>query len=104
MSIEHTITRKGVKRHRRKDASLYLKEVWGISRTPKTLAKLAVIGGGPEIEYDGRVPTYTEPGLDAFAEAVLSPAVKSTTELAALKRDAAVLPPISTANQGRAEP
>lgn len=81
MPIEYSPFRKGIKRYRRVDASLYLKELWGISRTPNTLAKLAVTGGGPEIEYDGRIPTYTEPSLDAFAESVLSPPVCSTAEL-----------------------
>ena len=89
MTIKHAPARKGIRRLRRADASWYLLEIWGISRTPKTLAKLAVVGGGPEIEYDGRVPLYTEPGLDAFAEAALSPAVKSTSELAKLRADAA---------------
>jgi hypothetical protein len=85
MSLEHNPARKGVKRHRRSGASQYLMEVWGISRTSKTLAKLAVTGGGPKIEYDGRIPTYTEPGLDAFAESVLSPPVGSTAELASIR-------------------
>ena len=85
MPNEYSPARKGVKRHRRIGASRYLMEVWGISRTSKTLAKLAVTGGGPKIEYDGRIPTYTEPSLDAFAESVLSPPVRSTAELASIR-------------------
>jgi hypothetical protein len=79
MSLEHSPT-KGVRRFRRKEASVYLKEVWGLDYSPKTLAKLACIGGGPEIEYAGRIPTHTEPGLDKFAKAKLSPPVQNTAE------------------------
>ena len=63
MPLEHSPP-KSVRRFRRVQASAYLKEVWGISRSPKTLAKLNVIGGGPLVEYDGRIPLYTEPNLD----------------------------------------
>ena len=70
---------------RRKEASKYLKEIWGISLNPNTLAKLAVTGGGPPFQKDGHFPLYTTPNLDAFAEARLSPEVTSTAELAALK-------------------
>ena len=38
------------------------------------------IGGGPEMEYAARFPTYTQPALDAFARAKLSPPVRNTTE------------------------
>ena len=71
---------KEVRRFRRKDASIYLKETWGIEYAPRTLAKLACVGGGPEMEYAARFPTYTQPALDAFARAKLSPPVRNTTE------------------------
>jgi hypothetical protein len=79
MSPEHSPA-KLVRRYRRTEASTYLKDVWGISRTPKTLAKLNVIGGGPLVEYDGRIPLYTEPNLDDYARGVLSPPVANTSE------------------------
>jgi hypothetical protein len=79
MSLEHS-PRKGVRRFRRKDASVYLKQVWGLDYSPKTLAKLACVGGGPEIEYAGRFPTHTEHGLDKFAREKLSRPVRNTTE------------------------
>ena len=75
------------RRLRRAEASRYLNKEWGISRTPKTLAKLAVTGGGPVFEKDGRIPLYTEPALDDWARAQLSPPVSSTAELAALRAD-----------------
>ena len=81
------------RRLRRVEASRYLLENWGIRRTPKTLAKLAVTGGGPVFEKDGRFPLYTEPRLDDWARAQLSPPVSSTAELAAIR-----------AGDGHAEP
>ena len=69
------------RRLRRDVASAYLGEEWGISRTPKTLAKEAVNGGGPTMEYDGRIPLYTTDNLDKYAARVLSAPVKSTAEL-----------------------
>ena len=71
---------KGVRRYRRSEASKYLKEMWGLDYAPRTLAKLACIGGGPEMEYAGRFPTYTDPALDAFARSKLSRPVRSTSE------------------------
>ena len=79
MSPEHN-PEKGVRRYRRPDASKYLKEVWDLTYVPRTLAKLACIGGGPEMEYAGRFPLYTEAALDAFVRSKLSPPVRSTSE------------------------
>ncbi len=70
-------------------ASTYLKTEWGISRTPKTLAKEAVTGGGPTMEYDGRIPLYTTGSLDEYATGALSAPVKSTAELRMQKADEA---------------
>ena len=77
------------RRLRRKEASAYLREEWGISRTPTTLAKLATIGGGPPYEKDGRIPLYTPPVLDSWARSVLSPLIHSTADLAQQKSAAA---------------
>lgn len=74
---------------RRDGASAYLFDRWGIKRTPKTLAKLAVIGGGPRFRKDGIRPLYDPADLDEWAQGRLSPLVSSTAELAALKRQAA---------------
>lgn len=65
-------------RLRRAEASAYLKDKWGISRTPGTLAKLAVIGGSPAFQYDGRIPLYPVEELDAWAQSQLS-ALKTST-------------------------
>jgi hypothetical protein len=69
-----------IKRLRRTEASEYLKEIHGISRTPGTLAKLAVTGGGPRFQHVGRIPLYPIEELDKWAETVLSPLRSSTTD------------------------
>lgn len=70
-----------VRRLNRQEASQYLLDKWGMRRTPKTLAKLAVTGDGPMFEKDGRIPLSTEEMLDEFARRQLSPPVFSTSEL-----------------------
>jgi len=66
---------------RRSDAAEYLRCEWGIPCATKTLAKLAVIGGGPVFRKAGRTPLYPEDALDDWAERKLSPRVRSTSEL-----------------------
>lgn len=83
MSLQHAPT-KNTKRYRRIDASEYLKATWGLSYVPNTLAKLATLGGGPPMEYAGRIPLYPQDGLDAWARSKISPRVNSTSERAAL--------------------
>ena len=70
-----------IRRLRREAASRYLDDTWGIGRTPNTLAKLAVIGGGPMFRKDGRFPLYEADDLDDWARHQLSPPVRSTAEL-----------------------
>jgi hypothetical protein len=65
---------------RRQAAAEYLRTHWGIPCSPKTLAKLACIGGGPIYRLYGRIPLYSHAQLDAFAEAKLSKPVRSTSE------------------------
>ncbi len=75
-----------LRRMRRSEASAYLYDKWGITRTPGTLAKLASTGGGPVLEYDGRIPLHTPEALDNWARAQLSPPVASTSEHIVLKQ------------------
>lgn len=63
---------------RRKEASRYLQSKWNISRTPGTLAKLAVVGGGPKFKYAGRLPMYPVSELDSWAEGLFSGLLTST--------------------------
>ena len=74
------------RRLRRPEASAYLQGKWGISRTPKTLAKLAVTGGGPSYQKDGRFPLYLKSDLDDWVRSRLSPSVTSTAELSAIMK------------------
>ncbi|MFT7569459.1 MAG: hypothetical protein ACI9JL_000478 [Paracoccaceae bacterium] len=64
----------------RKDASEYLLRVHGVSRKPKTLAKLACVGGGPKFRKDGRFPLYPVIELDAYARTKLGELVSSNAE------------------------
>ena len=66
-------------RMRRKQASEYLLEVHGVSLSPATLAKLAVIGGSPPFRKDGPFPLYERDGLDIFAIRRLGPLRESTS-------------------------
>jgi hypothetical protein len=65
---------------RRQAAAEYLRTYWGVPCSPKTLAKLACVGGGPVYRLFGRIPLYSHTDLDAFAEAKLSKPVRSTSE------------------------
>jgi hypothetical protein len=68
------------RRLRRTEASNYLREKYGISRKPTTLAKLATMGGGPRFQRANRVPLYPEPELDRWAEGLMSPLMSSTSD------------------------
>ena len=49
--------------------------------SPKTLAKLAVVGGSPPFRKVGRIPLYAVSDLDEWAMAKIGPRVSSTSEL-----------------------
>jgi hypothetical protein len=63
----------------RKQASEFLTS-HGFGVAPRTLAKLACIGGGPAFRHFGRKVRYERPALLEWAEARLSPALRSTSE------------------------
>ena len=65
---------------RRKLAANYLSDHWGIQTAASTLAKLAVIGGGPRFHRAGRCPLYPEAELDRYAEAKLGKLRRSTSD------------------------
>lgn len=67
---------------RRKAASDYLHEIYGLDRAPTTLAKLAVVGGGPIFRRVGRVPLYSTDDLDEWVASKLSGPMRSTSEAA----------------------
>jgi hypothetical protein len=65
---------------RRREASAYLHDRYSICRAPSTLAKLAVVGGGPRFRHVGRVPIYPVGELDAFAASITSALKTSTSD------------------------
>lgn len=68
----------------RADAADYLKSRWAMPCTKSTLAKYAVLGGGPEFRKLGRYPVYETAALDAWARSRLSEKpYRSTAEYAA---------------------
>lgn len=71
---------------RRSDAAKHVTDTWGIPLSPKTLAKLAVVGGGPKFRKAGRVPLYDPANLDEWARTKLSSLVASTSELVRASR------------------
>ena len=84
MPQEHKTARM-VRRYRRVAASSYLREAWNLDYAPRTLAKLACVGGGPPMEYAGRFPLYPEDGLNEWAAAKIGPRVNSTSEVRQIK-------------------
>lgn len=65
---------------RRKDASAFLREMYGIELEPSTLAKYAVKGGGPEFHKVNRTVLYPVPSLKAWATAKLGKPRTTTSE------------------------
>lgn len=66
---------------RRQEAANYITETYNFPCSAKTLAKLAVVGGGPRFFKAGKFPLHDIPDLDAWAQAKLSEKVSSTAEL-----------------------
>jgi hypothetical protein len=56
---------------RRSEAATYVTNNY-FPCSPKTLAKLCVIGGGPAYRKAGRVPVYETADLDAWAHAKIA--------------------------------
>ncbi len=68
-------------RLRRTQASKYLRETWGVERSPGTLAKIACCSSaGPRFQHAGRIPLYPISELDSWAESILSPLKSSTSD------------------------
>jgi hypothetical protein len=70
---------------RRSEAAKYLREIFNIPCESSSLRTMACKGTGPAFQKCGRYPLYAEPDLDAFAMAKMSPKVRSTSELTALR-------------------
>jgi len=79
MDTENVVTRPATRFLRRAEASEYIKSTWGIPCAVRTLAKLAVIGGGPLFHRSGRLPLYTQSDLDRWAASKISGKYASTS-------------------------
>jgi hypothetical protein len=62
---------------RRKQASEYLREIWGLDRTVGTLTQDAFHGRGPDFVYINGVPYYQPSAIDAWIKAQLVPTKQS---------------------------
>ena len=80
---------------RRVEAASYVQNRWGYPLSPNTLAKLAVVGGGPKFLKASKFPLYDVAWLDEWVRSKLSLPVSSTSELAsrALPRNRAIKRP-----------
>lgn len=67
-------------RMRAKEATEYLEKKHGIIRTFGTLAKLRSVGGGPVFQKCNSWPLYRPQDLDNWAEQILSPPMRSTSD------------------------
>lgn len=65
-------------RLRRKEVPAYLLERHGLPVAYATLEKMATVGGGPAMQYMGRIPLYSTEELDRWAEERLGEPVRST--------------------------
>jgi hypothetical protein len=71
---------------RRADAARYIRETHGVPCAPTTLAKYAVLGGGPVFRRVGRIPIYSRDDLDTWARSRISEPVNSTSAFLAKSR------------------
>jgi hypothetical protein len=65
---------------RRPQASQYLAEIWGLSYTAATLAKLCCQGTGPATHRDGKRALHTPESLDDFARSRIKPSPRKRSE------------------------
>jgi hypothetical protein len=65
---------------RRDRAARHIREHWGLPCSPRWLAKLAVVGGGPIYRKAGRTPIYAPADLDAWAQSRIGAPQKSTSD------------------------
>jgi hypothetical protein len=77
MSNETTAPRRML---RRTEAADYVQERWGYPLSPRTLAKLACVGGGPTFRRASRFPLCEIKDLDSWVRAKLTRPVRSTSE------------------------
>jgi hypothetical protein len=70
---------------RRSEAAQYLKDQFNIPCEASSLRTMAHKGTGPAFQKFSRFPLYAPEDLDSYAASKMSPKVKSTSELTALR-------------------
>ena len=75
---------------RRAEAATHIHHKWGYPCSPRTLAKYAVVGGGPRFRKAGRYPLYHPDDLDDWINGKLSNVVTSTSTLVRASSSASV--------------
>ncbi len=65
---------------RRVQAARYVTDKFNIPCSPRTLAKLACIGGGPLHRLAGRFPLYEPEDLDEWCRSRIGPKRRSTSD------------------------
>jgi hypothetical protein len=65
---------------RRDKAAQHVRDIWGLPCSPRWLAKLAVVGGGPVFRRAGRIPIYAPADLDEWALSRIGAPQKSTSD------------------------
>lgn len=68
---------------RRVDAAHYVSKTWGMPLSPATLAKLAVVGGGPPFRKAGKFVLYSMRDLDNWVRGRLGGLQQSTSDVPA---------------------
>ena len=66
---------------RRREAADYITKKWGLPCSPRTLAKLAVVGGGPVYRKAARTPLYAPSDLDDWASSRIGKPQRSTADM-----------------------
>jgi hypothetical protein len=66
----------------RNKAAEYITSIWGVPCSPKTLAKLASVGGGPEFRKGQRAALYEPAALDAWVQSRISSPLRRASEAA----------------------
>lgn len=64
----------------RTEAARHVRESWGLPCSPRWLAKLAVVGGGPVYRKAGKTPLYAPADLDQWAQARIGGPRRSTSD------------------------
>ncbi len=72
-----------------KETAIYLREHWGLSTTPSSLASMRTNGNGPPFFKIGRRIRYYIHDLDDWGRSKRTRVVRSTSELKAKKTDEA---------------